>query len=110
MNDDLYSRYKKCNLVNCLSFIKSREKFAFLISGTRGDKYMVIINRLNGNIKCTCSDNTNRPNLWCKHIFHILYIKTKILTEIIDPIFKNDELYLTHEMLDKLSAKINKMT
>jgi len=87
MNDEQYKRYRKMNAdpIKCLYKTHDKKKnIYFLISGSSGTKYKVII-PTNGKISCSCPDFTHGAKVQecvCKHCLYVIFNVLKVFTDL----------------------------
>ena len=87
MNDEQYKRFRKMQAekINCLFKTHDKhKKLYFLISGSAGNKYKVIISP-NGEISCSCPDfkhSSKTQECVCKHCLHVIFKVLKLFSSV----------------------------
>jgi hypothetical protein len=101
MNDEQYKRFKSMennDTIKCLYSVKdSKDNMYFLVSGSNGNKYKVVI-KTNGKIICSCPDFSNGSKIQecvCKHCLCVIYKYLHLFRGIEHTFFKRKEKYFT---------------
>jgi hypothetical protein len=117
MNDEQYKRFRKMQNepITCLFKTHDKQqKLYFLISGSSGSKYKVII-APSGEISCSCPDFKHGAKIQqcvCKHCLYVIFKELNIFSSLTHTFFNRcyftpDEVKNIHEIYRKILQKNN---